>query len=287
MALLEVTAATGFFVVTGTAVTALLCIGPRQMSRAMTDVDDRVREVAPYLGAALALLAAKQITKGYRLRLSRALDWNITDELYALEGGFVASLQRLTPDATLEFFTVSYMVGFAFLLVAAPVTYFLSEGNGRRYLKELLVAYMLNYAVGTVCYTVFIAYGPRNHLETVSGLMYQVYPQTQDLTAAVASNTNVFPSLHTSLSVAVLAVAWRSRRTHPRWTPAAAAVAAAVVFSTMYLGIHWLTDVVAGVALGVGSVYGAARIVDRAESRSTPAHPGGEPGEPTGRPGDD
>ncbi|PSQ57503.1 phosphoesterase PA-phosphatase [Halobacteriales archaeon SW_8_68_21] len=287
MALLEVTAATGLLVVAGTVVTALLCVGPRQMTRAMTDVDDRVREVAPYLGTALALLATKQVTQGYRLRLSRALDWNITDELYALEGGFVAALQDLTPDATLELFTVSYMVGFAFLLVAAPVTYFLSGRGGRRYLEELLVAYMVNYAVGTVCYTLFVSYGPRNYLETVSGLMYRAYPQTQALTAAVASNTNVFPSLHTSLSVAVLAVAWRSRRTHPRWTPAAAAVAVAVVFSTMYLGIHWLTDVAVGVALGVGSVAAAVRIVDRAESRSTATRTDGERGEPTGQPGGD
>ncbi|WP_424015333.1 phosphatase PAP2 family protein [Halorubrum xinjiangense] len=286
MALLEVTAATGLSVVAGTAVTALLCIGPRQVSRAMTEADDRVREIAPYLGAALALLAVKQLTQGYRLRFSRALDWNITDELYALEGGFVAVLQDLTPDATLEFFTVSYMVGFAFLLVAAPVTYFLSPGPGQRRLKELLVAYLLNYAVGTVCYTLFISYGPRNHLESVSGLMYRVYPQTQDLTAAVASNTNVFPSLHTSLSVAVVAVAWRSRRTHPRWTPVAAAVAAAVVFSTMYLGIHWLSDVVAGAALGIVSVSAAARIVNQAESPTLAAH-GDERGEPTARAGDD
>ena len=269
MALFEVTAVTGLVVVGGTVATALLCVGPRQLSRAVTDLDGRLREVAPYLGAALALLALKQITQGYRLRFSRALDWNITDELYALEGGFVATLQDLTPEATLEFFTVSYMAGFAFLLAAAPVTYFLSEGRGQRYLKELLVAYMLNYAIGTVCYTLFISYGPRNYLESVSGLMYQVYPQTQDLTAAVASNTNVFPSLHTSLSVAVLAVAWRSRRAHPRWTPVAAFVASAVVYSTMYLGIHWLVDVVVGVALGVGSVWAAVRIVDRAEPPTT------------------
>ncbi|TKX55723.1 inositol phosphorylceramide synthase [Halorubrum sp. SP3] len=286
MALLEVTAATGLSVMAGTAVTALLCVGPRQVSRAMTDVDERIRGVAPYLGAAVALLAVKQLTQGYRLRFSRALGWNITDELYALEGGFVAGLQDVTPEATLEFFTVSYMVGFAFLLVAGPITYFLSAGRRQRHLKELLVAYMLNYAVGTVCYTLFISYGPRNHLETVSGLMYRVYPQTQDLTAAVASNTNVFPSLHTSLSVAVIAVAWRSRRTHPRWTPVAAAVAVAVVFSTMYLGIHWLTDVVAGAALGVGSVFAAVRIVDRAESRSLTARDDTHE-EPAGRAGDD
>ena len=286
MALFDVTVATGLCVVAGTAGTVLLCLGPRQVSRAMTDAGDRLREVAPYLGAALALLAVKQITQGYRIRLSRALDWNITDELYALEGEFVATLQDLTPEATLEFFTVGYMVGFAFLLLAAPVTYFLAEGDGQRRLKELLVAYMLNYAVGTVCYTLFISYGPRKHLEAVSGLMYRVYPQTQELTAAVASNTNVFPSLHTSLSVAVLAVAWRSRRTTPRWTPVAAFVAAAVVFSTMYLGIHWLVDVVVGVALGVGSVLAAAAIVDRTESPATVAR-SDEPGEPTRQAGDD
>ena len=287
MALLEVTAATGLLVVVGTVATVLLCIGPGQVSRAMTNLDGRIREVAPYLGVAVALLGAKQITQGYRLRFSRALDWNITDELYALEGGFVATLQGLTPEATLEFFTVIYMAGFPFLLVAAPVTYLLSAGSGQRYLKELLVAYMLNYAIGTVCYTLFISYGPRNYLDSVSGLMYQVYPQTQDLTAAVASNTNVFPSLHTSLSVAVLAVAWRSRGKHPRWTPVAAVVASGVVYSTMYLGIHWLVDVVVGVALGVGSVWVGARIVDRVESRSAAANPGDEPGKPAGRPGDD
>nr|WP_241981539.1 phosphatase PAP2 family protein [Halorubrum sp. GN11_10-6_MGM] len=157
------------------------------------------------------------------------------------------------------------MLGFAVLLAAGPAVYFLGGKTGQRHLKELLVAYMLNYAVGTVCYTLFIGYGPRRYLESVDGLMYQFYPETQELTAAVASNTNVFPSLHASLSVAVFAVAWRSRRRFPRWTALAAALAAAVVYSTMFLGIHWAIDVVAGALLGVGSVAAATRIVARVE----------------------
>lgn len=260
MALLAVIALTGLAVVTGTAVTALLCVGPRRLSRATNDLDHRLRDVAPYLGAAVALLALKQVTQGYRIRLSRALDWTVTGELYAIEGEFVAGLQRATPDLLLEPFSAAYMLGFAVLLVAGPAVYLLAGNAGQRHLKELLVAYMLNYALGTVCYTLFIAYGPRRYLDAVDGLMYQFYPETQELTAAVASNTNVFPSLHASLSVAVFAVAWRSRRRFPRWAGLSGVLAAAVVYSTMYLGIHWATDVVAGIALAAVSVVAAERL---------------------------
>lgn len=288
MSLLEVTAFTGLSVFIGTAVTALLCVGSRQLSRAANDLGDRGREIAPYVAAALGLLAVKQLTQGYRIRLSRALDWRITDELYAVEGEFVAALQRATPEAALEPFSVAYMLGFAVLLVAGPTVYFLAGATGRRHLKELLVAYMLNYAVGTVCYTLFIGYGPRKYLESVDGLMYRFYPETQELTAAVASNTNVFPSLHASLSIAVFAVAWRSRRRFPRWTAIAAALAAAVVYSTMYLGIHWATDVVAGAFLGVGSVAAATWTVARVETAPGVADADTLDGaSPEGRPGDD
>ncbi|TKX86624.1 phosphoesterase PA-phosphatase, partial [Halorubrum sp. SS5] len=111
MALLRVTALTGLSVVVGSAVTALLCVGPRQVSHATNDLGRRARDVAPYLAAAPGLLAVKQLTQGYRIRISRVLDWRITDELYAIEGGFVAALQRATPDATLELFSAAYMLG--------------------------------------------------------------------------------------------------------------------------------------------------------------------------------
>ncbi|WP_123622444.1 phosphatase PAP2 family protein [Halorubrum sp. CSM-61] len=271
MSLLEVITVTGLSVLTGTVAALLFCVERRQLHRTADEFAVRFRGVSPYLGAAGAFLLLKQATHGYRLRLSRALNWNVTDELHAVEGGFVATLQNAVPPAALEFFSATYVLGFAFLLVTAPVLYFVSSSQRR--LKELLVAYVVNYMIGSLCYTLFIAYGPRNHLPTVEGLMYQFYPATQTLTAAVSSNTNVFPSLHTSLAVAVALVAWRSRREHSRWFAIAAFVATSVVISTMYLGIHWLTDVVAGLALGWGSVRLAGHIVASAETRSSATRP--------------
>lgn len=263
MALANMLLLTVLAVLAGLTMTCCLCLDREKLRRTVGEYDYRLREVAPYLGVAALFFLTKRATHGYSVKLSHALDWDITAELYAVEGEFVAHLQRIDPPAMLEFFSIMYMFGFPFLLVTAPILYFALPSQ--RHLKELLIAYVLNYVIGAICYTLFIAYGPRNHLSTVEGLMYDFYPQTQDMTSAVSANTDVFPSLHTSLAVVVLLFAWRSRREYPRWFPLAAFVVSSVVFSTMYLGIHWLTDVVAGLVLGVGSVYAAERIVARSE----------------------
>ncbi|MDS0476121.1 phosphatase PAP2 family protein [Natrinema sp. 1APR25-10V2] len=268
MALGFVVLLTVLVVCTGLVGTSTLCVDRTGLRRTAAELDDRLLEIAPYLGVAALFFLAKRATHGLSLRISKQLDWDLTAEIYAIEGEFVAVLQDVVPKATLEFFSAMYMFGFPFLLVTAPILYFMLPTQ--RHLKELLVAYVFNYVIGSLCYTLFIVYGPRNHLSSVSGLMYSFYPQTQDLTAAVSANTNVFPSLHTSLAVVVMLLAWRSREEYPRWFPIASFVTACVVFSTMYLGIHWLIDVIAGILLAIGSLFAAERIVGRAEGGVDP-----------------
>ncbi|ELY79121.1 phosphatase PAP2 family protein [Natrinema gari] len=269
MALGYVTFITIATVCIGVTATCALCVRSSALPRTIAELENRARELAPYLGVTLLVLLVKRWTHYRRLELSYALDWNITAEIYAVEGSFVAGLQSIVPDTLIGFFSAMYMFGFPYLLVSALVLYFLLATQRR--FKQLLVAYALNTLVGSIFYTLFIAYGPRNHLSTVNGLMYEFYPQTQELTAEVSANTNVFPSLHTSLAVIVAIFAWRSRRDYPRWFPIASVVATLVVFSTMYLGIHWLIDVIAGVVLGVWCVLTAERLVARAEGEPVSA----------------
>ncbi|WP_226004870.1 phosphatase PAP2 family protein [Natrinema salinisoli] len=259
MALGYVTLVTIATVCLGVVATCALCVHSSTLPRTTAELRHRIRTIAPYLGVIGVILLVKRLTHYRRLELSYALDWDLTDEIYAVEGSFVASVQDVVPDALIGFFSVMYMFGFPYLLATAFVLYVLLPTQRR--VKELLVAFALNTLIGSLFYTVFIAYGPRNHLSSVDGLMYQFYPQTQELTAEISANTNVFPSLHTSLAVIVLLFAWRSRRTYPRWFSIAATVSTFVVFSTMYLGIHWLVDVVAGVVLAVWCVLTAERIV--------------------------
>jgi len=281
MALLNALIVTVLVVAAALAATAALCIDIEQLRRTRAEIDDRLRDLAPYVVATAAFFLAKRATHGHSIRISKALDWDITDGLYAIEGLFVAHLQDLTPNATYDFFSVMYMFGFPFLLVFPLVAYFLLPSG--RHLKELLMAYLLNYFIGTLCYTLFIARGPRVRVsDAVAEPMYELYPSTQDLTAAVSSNTNVFPSLHTSLAVAAAIMAWRSREAYPRWFRIATFVATCVVLSTMILGIHWLLDVLAGLVLAVVSVRGASRIVDWGERKRAGTSERIEGGAPTG-----
>jgi len=260
MSLVTVIAIVGLVVVSALVATIALCIDRKRLRRDFTSLDETLFEVFPYLVVIGLALLFKGVVHEPSVKLSRALDWDITGEIFAIEGLFVAHVQDLTPDALIPVFSGFYMFGFTYLLVAPILLYFLTSAV--RPLKELLVAFTLNYLAGITLYTIFVAYGPRLHIPShVEGSMYEVFPETQILTGAVSANTNVFPSLHASLSVIVLLFAVQTRDRHPRWMAIASVVATTVVLSTMILGIHWLIDVVAGVALAVACVLGASRIV--------------------------
>lgn len=66
------------------------------------------------------------------------------------------------------------------------------------------------------------------------------------LRAAEGNQLDAFPSGHTAVSLALLAAAWPS---FPRLRPLLVLAVGAIVFSTVYLSLHYLIDVVAGATL--------------------------------------
>jgi membrane-associated phospholipid phosphatase len=245
-------------------VTGVVVIDRAQFRELRLNGRTRLREVAPYLAVLGLILAVNKVAREYGPELSWIVGWNITSTIFALEGGFVALVQSVARPGLTAYFSAMYLFGYVFLLVFPYLAY--AALTDLRPLKEATVAYSLNYALGLACYILFISYGPRNLIpDLVEPLLYATYPQAQLVTSEVNANTNVFPSLHTSLSVAVGYLAWRTRDIYPLWTAIAIPDAVSITLATMYLGIHWGTDVVAGALLGWGSVVAAARIVDRFE----------------------
>lgn len=223
---------------------------------------DRAQEITPF---ALVLVGALVVNKGLQ-NASRTISWvldlNITWKIYAMEGQFVVYLQSLVPEGLRLYFSVMYVVGYVVLLVFPLIAYCLIEED--RYAKEIILAYAVNYGFGILLYSMFIAYGPRNLLpDLVQQPLFHDTPEVMLLTSFVNSNTNVFPSLHTSLSVSAMVLAWRTRSVVPHWAAIATVITASVALSTMFLGIHWVTDVVAGVFLGSVATLLAVELVDR------------------------
>ena len=73
---------------------------------------------------------------------------------------------------------------------------------------------------------------------------------------------NSFPSTHVSLTVIMIIVCWMF---HVRLRMTVTALATTVILATFVLGIHWLADIIAGVAAGALSVGIARRFTDTSE----------------------
>ncbi|WP_407312817.1 phosphatase PAP2 family protein [Desulfosporosinus sp. SB140] len=92
------------------------------------------------------------------------------------------------------------------------------------------------------------------HVNEVWYVLGQPDGMARNLSAADAAVVvvNCFPSMHTSIAFAMLLLAWREKDKLFRyvWT----IFCFSVIYSTLYLEIHWVTDVLAGIVLAVTAV---------------------------------
>ncbi|ELY62180.1 phosphatase PAP2 family protein [Natronolimnohabitans innermongolicus] len=258
MALLDVLLELTLIVATMLVAATLAIVGPRRIVAAIRDFRWRLEACLLPLAVLAAVLLLRWSTQDVVQRLERrVLENNITPQLSAFDQAMlepVIVLQSFQTEALTSFFVFIYIYGYAFLLIFPFIAYFALEEMDD--LSTLILSFTANYAIGLLFYTLFIAYGPRNlSPELFEGLLYTAFPQSGALTHEINQNTNVFPSLHTSLSMTVFFLAWVTREKYPSWVPVAGFLAISVALSTMYLGIHWFSDVVAGTVLALVSVY--------------------------------
>ena len=232
----------------------------------------RLRAVAPYLGGlALVLLINKGLLRRLEA-LSRAHGVRATLWLYALEGDAVATVQAMIPEWGVYYFGPVYVLGYVVVLTVPLGVYVFAQHA--RAVKTLVAAYAVEYLAAIACYTAVFAYGPRNYhrlpgadpsAARVEAPLLEAFRSVTRLTARVNVETNVFPSMHAALSITVFLVAVSTHDEFPRWTGVAGVLVASILLSTLYLGVHWVTDLVAGGVLAVGGVVVAGRIVSRGD----------------------
>ena len=172
----------------------------------------------------------------------------------------------LTNDLAVYGYSTAYFFAFtAFALFMAWV--FAKREDGVEY-RVLSLAVAINYLISLPFFLFFPVPERWTHGETGAILLSDRWSSALiELVRPISGLDNCFPSSHTSLTVMLVVMAYQA---HSRSRSLALAVGITVILSTFVLGIHWLPDIVAGIAVGVLCVF-LARRLDAFMARGTPA----------------
>lgn len=214
---------------------------PRELSRLASKYG--VFLLSAFLVLALHLLLV-QADAGFTVTLGS--EEAVTRRVTALEGDLVPSLVEVR-SATLDVaFSVAYLVVHPFTIGFTIILFTLTDDE--RAARATYLAFPLAYALVLPFYIFF----PVTNVHVARGLAPPVFEVLPELAAAfykLTTQNNSFPSLH----VAVAALLWNAGRysRNRAYRYYLAAYFPTVVLASLYLQIHWMADVVGGLAVGL------------------------------------
>lgn len=166
-----------------------------------------------------------------------------------LENGFVHSFTNYWMPGILHFFVIIYIIIYPFTLWFAPLYFIVA--NKKQAINFLSYGLLIIYLVALPFYlflpitNVYTFYNSTSALETV-------IPSIENFFYATTTTNNCLPSLHTAMTI--LVAYCLSQTGNKKLKYFGIFVATTVIISVVYLSIHWLTDVFAGMILSLGAI---------------------------------
>lgn len=196
--------------------------------------------------------------------ISSRFGFDFTRKIYELEGDIVAAFQSIRNPFLDYYFAFVYMIGFPFLLYFTPILYMISKDI--KSFKFAVVSYAIAIAISLpflLLFPVHDTWWSSQNYEWYEGRpisfrLEEIWPSVVTIFFRFTTLNNCFPSLHSCLSAIMAYTAWI--RDYKRYKYVAILFAVSIPIATLYLGIHWLTDVVAGEAIALITILLAMKI---------------------------
>lgn len=215
-----------------------------------------------YLFHLVAVLTILYLNK-FQLALENSwqFPYDFTSFIFELEGSISAFFQHAFEHRWVTFlFSYFYVMVFPSLMIVSVLLYVYTQ---KKYLfHATCYAIMINYLVAIPFYLFFPVNEVWYHLQPdVRLLIVDVFPTFEQAYRPLSGLNNCFPSLHTSLSVTLAILAYRSEI--KPWRIFAICSAIVIIVSIFYLGIHWVVDMIAGTILGIFAAHWGYKLAHR------------------------
>jgi hypothetical protein len=208
-----------------------------------------------------------------------ALGYRIAQAFHELEGGFNFAGAEQAGSWLAAGYSFSYFALLPALLLGTGVACW--RAADLRKFRVFALALVLNYAIA-LPFFLFLPVPERWAFPAAKATLMSDLLSTRliELVRPISGLDNCFPSMHVALAAQVSLHAYWFRS---RWRHSVLCLAGTVVFSTFFLGIHWVPDMAMGLATAGLSFGLAVRVIRRWFGEAVPA-PAGPAAVPAARP---
>jgi len=181
---------------------------------------------------------------------------DLTPIIKDFEGNIIYSLQNIWQnDSLISILTFFYIIVFEVMLISSFLFYLNTDKNLYSIFTYTII---FNYLLA-IPFFLFIPISEVWYFDqNVHFLIPEVFSKFDELYRPFSGINNNFPSLHTSISVSIALIAiYGKNKLFAIFNIASTVI---IIFSTFYLGIHWLTDMIGGVFLALISTTTAKKL---------------------------
>jgi len=200
-----------------------------------------------------------------RWGLGRELGYRLASAAHWFEGSITADAYETASPFVIYGYSIAYF--FVLMTLVVATGWALARSRGRHPFRVFALTVTADYAISLPFFLFFPVPERWAYPESGAILLSDLWePFLIEAFRPISGLDNCFPSFHVSLTVAMVGLCFFFRL-RLRWS--ALWLGLLVIGSTSVLGIHWVTDIGAGVATGILAVATALLIDSRVQwSRS-------------------
>jgi membrane-associated phospholipid phosphatase len=197
--------------------------------------------------------------------IDRAItDWigiDFTENIRGIEGDTVYWFSQNWNPFFVYFFVLIYIGIYTFTLWFS--TFYFLITNDKKAIKTLAYGLLLIYIIALPFFLFLPITNVYTYYDSGSALE-QVIPSIENFFYFTTTQNNCLPSLHTAMTILIAYSI--SLTKNKKLTYFVSIIMILVIISVIYLSIHWITDVIAGIILSVIVIFILRRIIEKKEN---------------------